>query len=292
MSRDIHIINYDHIFLKHIISKYVFHRSLFIRTLPNFASQDTTFFGRVIYRDRGNQPTNPPKKQQITGHRTGSGEWFGFLSSGCRVLAWRRYRVPPYCWVCFGLLVLCIKRGFFWKEGYGLLVQYPKYASMDGKLIFPIYVPNKLRYKCKGRYCTHGAFIWLLMTWNTCPTKSSWRVAVFIEMSLEDLRRWWWWAFFLQIRWRAISKTSNVKMIIFEKTSSSRTSNTKPWGVSVQNDEKVSPRCFKTGIFWGYTTVRHRLCRTNLMLSWCLFRFSLINSFLLWHCEIGVFICI
>ena len=80
-------------------TKIFLHRSLFIKTLPNFASQDV-FFGRVIYRDRGNQPTNPPKKNnrgryRITGHRTGSREWFGFLSSGCRVLAWLRYRGPP-----------------------------------------------------------------------------------------------------------------------------------------------------------------------------------------------------
>lgn len=155
------------------------------------------FLGGSYIEIEGTNQRTPPKKNnrgryRITGHRTGSGEWFGFLSSGCRVLAWLRYRGPPLLLGVFWVAgPTCIKRCFFWKEGYGLLVQYPKYASMYGKLIFLYYLVIKIKGKCIGRYCTHGAFIWLLMTWNTSPTKSSWRVAVLIEMSLEDLRRWW-----------------------------------------------------------------------------------------------------
>ena len=161
---------------------------------------------------------------------------------------------------------------------------------MYGKLIFPILFTIKINTVNIGRYCTHGAFIWLIMTWKTSPTKSSWRVAVFIEMSLEDLRcdeHFFFWFVEEPFPKQAMSRWSSLRK---PQVAEPQTQN--PGVFSVQNDEKVSPRCFKTGIFWGYTTVRHRLCRTNLMLSWCLFRFSLINSFLLWHCEIGVFICI
>ena len=103
MSRDIHIINYDHIFLKHI-SQYFF---ILVKTLPNFASQDT-FFGRVIYRDRGNQPTNPSKTGVgIESPDIGQARGNDLGSLAAAAVSWLRC-----CWVCCGLLVPMYKTSF------------------------------------------------------------------------------------------------------------------------------------------------------------------------------------
>ena len=202
-----------------------------------------------------------------------------------------RAQGPGSCLVCFGSLA-----PYFYKVSFERKVAawcwYPKYASIYGKFIFlSIYHKLKLMVNV-GRYCTHMELIWVFYDMDNDLARVLEESQFFIEMSLEDLRCWWWWAVFLQIRWRVISKTIKVKMIIFDKTSSSRTSNTKPWGVFASKwwtglPQDVS-RLEYFGLIPPYATDD---AEKNLRLSWCLFRFSLINSFLLWHCEVGVFKC-